>query len=147
MQKNTDLIGLEVGVERGTRFRINRIYLVFSLLLIGAEVFIGARMHDRIIRPYGGDFLVVILLYCLIRSFWSLPIRVTALSVLVFSYVVEISQYFHLADRLRFGNHSLARTLLGTCFTWVDMLVYILGIITVLGAEVIFRRNGKAFCF
>lgn len=134
-------------MQNNVRFRIDWVYLSCSLVLIVVEIFIGAKMHDRIIRPYGGDFLVVIVLYCLIRSCWSLPIAGTALSVLIFSYAVEVSQYFHLADRLGLREGSLARTLLGTYFTWVDMLVYTLGILTVLGIEKIIRRDGRAFCF
>src|ERR1700742_5396874 len=103
-------------------FRFNFYYFLLTLLLLGVEIFIGFCMHDAVIRPYGGDYLVVILLYCLIRSFWSVPIVATALSVLVFSYAVEVSQYFHLADRLGLTAPSLARTLLGTYFTWMDML-------------------------
>ncbi len=128
-------------------FRFSWGYLICSLLLTGVEIFIGARMHDRIIRPYGGDYLVVILLYCLIRSFWEVPILVTGLSVLVFSYAVEVSQYFHLADRLGLRAPSLARTLLGTSFTWTDMLIYTLGILTVFGVEKLIRRDGREFCF
>ena len=103
-------------------------------------------MHDWIIRPYGGDFLVVVLLYCFVRSFLAVPVLPTALSVLVFSYLVEVSQFFHLADRLGFKAPSLARTLLGTYFTWTDLLAYTLGILTVLGVEKLIRRNGKVFC-
>jgi hypothetical protein len=129
------------------KLRLNRGYLVCSLVLIGVEVFIGVRMHDRIVRPYGGDYLVVILLYCLIRTCADIPILTTAVFVLVFSYAVEVSQYFHLADHLGLRAPSLARTLLGTYFTWTDMLAYTLGILTVLGIEKIIRRDGKEFCF
>lgn len=128
------------------KWRVSWNYLAWSLLLIGVEIFIGARMHDRIIRPYGGDYLVVILLYCLVRSFVEMPVLTTAVSVLIFSYLVEVSQYFHLADHLGLRVPSLARTLLGTYFTWIDMGVYTLGIMTVLAAEKITRRDGKAIC-
>ena len=114
-------------------FRLS--YFLLTLLLIGVEIFIGARMHDAVIRPYGGDLLVVVLLYCLVRSFWDLPVVPLSLGVLVFSYLVETGQYFHLADRLGFTRPSLMRTLIGTYFTWVDMLSYTLGIGLVLASE------------
>src|ERR1700722_2238745 len=120
---------------RSRSLRVGWVDFLCSLLLPGVEIFIGASMHGRIIRPYGGDYLVVILLYCLIRSCWEVPIVITALLVLLFSYVVEVSQYFHLADRLGLREPSLARTLLGTYFSWTDLLVYTLGILTVLGLE------------
>jgi uncharacterized protein DUF2809 len=116
-------------------FRFHFGYFLISILLLGIEIFIGVCMHDQIIRPYGGDFLVVIFLYCLIRSFWNCPVIVTAVSVLIFSYLVEISQYFRLADHLGLSRHSLVRVLLGSYFSWTDMLVYTLGIVLVVGVE------------
>ena len=116
-------------------FRLNGRYFLISILLLGLEIYIGARMHDSIIRPYGGDFLVVILLYCLIRSFWDLPILITAISVLLFSYLVETSQYFRLADHLGIKTDSLARVLLGSYFSWTDIISYTLGILSVLVLE------------
>lgn len=116
-----------------TRFHLT--YFLLTLLLVGVEVFIGACMHDAVIRPYGGDVLIVVLLYCLVRSFWDLPVVPLSLGVLVFSYLVETGQYFHLADHLGFTKPSLMRTLIGTYFTWVDLLSYTLGIGLVLAAE------------
>ncbi|HEV2483601.1 MAG TPA: DUF2809 domain-containing protein [Puia sp.] len=115
------------------RFRLS--YFLLTLLLIGVEIFIGTCMHDAVIRPYGGDLLVVVVLYCLVRSFWDLPVVPLSLGILVFSYLVETGQYFHLADWLGFTRPSLMRTLIGTYFTWVDLLSYTLGIGLVLGAE------------
>lgn len=122
-------------------FRFHVWYFLLSILLLGVEIFIGACMHDPIIRPYGGDFLVVILLYCLVRSFCDLPVLITAVSVLLFSYLVEISQYFGLADRLGFKGPSLIRTLLGSYFSWTDILAYTLGILAVIGVERSIRKN------
>jgi uncharacterized protein DUF2809 len=116
-------------------FRFNIGYFLLSILLLGVEIFIGACMHDQIIRPYGGDFLVVILLYCVVRSFWNSTVLVTAVMVLLFSYLLEISQYFKLADHLGLKAHSLVRILLGSYFSWTDMFVYTLGILLVVRLE------------
>jgi hypothetical protein len=115
--------------------RLNLTYFLLTLLLLGVELFIGACMHDAVIRPYGGDLLVVVLLYCAVRSFWELRVVPLALGILVFSYLVETGQYFHLADRLGFTRPSLMRTLIGTYFTWTDILSYTLGIGLVLVTE------------
>jgi len=125
-------------------FRFNRIYFLLAVFLLLLEIFIGARLHDALIRPYGGDILVVILLYCLVQSFWKLPVWPAALSVLVFAYGVEVSQYFGLADRLGFRGPSLMRVLLGSYFTWVDIGCYTLGILIVLGVEGWTRRGHGA---
>ena len=120
-------------------FRFHPIYFLLSLLLLGAEIFIGLRLHDGITRLNGGDYLVVIWLYCLVRSFFDTPVTPTALAVLVFAYIVEVTQYFKLADHLGFKPHSLARVLVGDYFSWLDMLAYTLGIFSVLGVETIIK--------
>lgn len=124
-------------------FRFNRIYFLLTVALTGVETFIGVRMHDPIIRPYGGDVLIVVLLYCFIRSWWDLPVVPLALGVLVFAYCEEIGQYFHLADRLGFKTPSLFRTLIGTWFSWVDMACYTIGIGMVLATENMFRQRRR----
>lgn len=122
-------------------FRFNFRYFVLTLLLLLVEIVIAVCVNDTIIRPYGGDFLVVIWLYCLVRSFWALPVWPTALGVLLFSYLVETSQYFNLADRLGFTGPSIMRVVLGNYFTWTDILSYTLGIIALLIVEAIVRRR------
>ena len=92
-------------------------------------------MHDRYIRPYGGDFLAVILLYCMIRTFLNIPPRPVAGFVLLFSYFIEWLQYMKLADHLQLRPHSVSRILLGDYFTWTDILTYTLGIATMLVME------------
>ncbi|HEX3935338.1 MAG TPA: DUF2809 domain-containing protein, partial [Puia sp.] len=62
-------------------FRFKLSYFLLTLGLTGVEIFIGACMHDAVIRPYGGDLLVVILLYCLVRSFWNVPVVPLSLGV------------------------------------------------------------------
>jgi len=115
------------------RFHIG--YFVLTIILLGVEILIGGYLHDALIRPYGGDFLVVILLYCLVRSGVNLPVLPTAGAVLLLAYLVETGQYFGLAGRLGFGRHSLGRILLGSDFTWADMVAYTLGILLVLVVE------------
>jgi hypothetical protein len=48
--------------KTGHMLRFHLRYFLLSVLLLGVEIFIGAYMHDDIIRPYGSDFLVVILI-------------------------------------------------------------------------------------
>ncbi|MDP4255383.1 MAG: DUF2809 domain-containing protein, partial [Bacteroidota bacterium] len=97
-------------------------------------------------RPIGGDYLVVIWLYCLVRSFTNIPVGLTAACVLLFAYGVEMTQYVHLADRLGFTGPSLMRTMLGSSFSWVDMLAYTLGIVTVMACEKIRLVAYERFC-
>lgn len=40
-------------------------YLAASIIVFIIELIIALYVHDRIIRPYIGDMLVVVLVYCL----------------------------------------------------------------------------------
>jgi hypothetical protein len=110
-------------------------YFLSTIILFAIEVYIGTYMHDAVIRPYGGDFLVVMLIYCFVKSFFNTPFFITACWVLVFAYVVEISQYFHLVTLLGWEHSQAARIIMGTSFSFTDLLMYTLGISTVLLLE------------
>jgi DNA integrity scanning protein DisA with diadenylate cyclase activity len=122
----------------------NKTYFLFALALFITEVLIGAYMHDALIRPYGGDLLVVILIYCSVKSILNLPVLQTACYVLFFAYAVEISQYFHLVNILGLQNSGVAKILLGTFFSVTDMLAYTLGILLVIVVEGIRKRTVKS---
>ena len=94
-------------------YHFRKSYFVFSLSLLIAEILISVYTHDDFIRPILGDHLVVILIYCLIRMVFIIPIPIVAISVLIFSYLIETLEYFKLADRLGLLRGSLVRTLLG----------------------------------
>lgn len=114
-------------------------YFFLALLLFLTEVLIALFMHDRFVRPYVGDFLVVILMYCFFRTFLKLPPVKLAIGVLLFAYALETAQYFHLVNRLGFQNQAVLRTVIGSSFEWSDMLAYTLGILAVLTAERMIR--------
>lgn len=115
-----------------TLFRFNKIYFFLALLLFLTEVFIAKNIHDTIVRPYVGDGLVVILIYCFLKSFLQLPSRKTAVGVLIFSYVIEIGQYFHLVNLLGLQDSAFARVVIGTSFEWIDLIAYTIGIIIIM---------------
>lgn len=107
------------------------------MTLFAAEVFIGKYVDDKIIRPYGGDFLVIMLIYCFVRSFLDISVLKCALGVLIFSFSIEILQYFNLVEKLGLGHIKLARIVIGTSFAWTDLLMYTLGTLTVVLLEYI----------
>ena len=82
-----------------------------------------------------GDFLVVILVYCFLRSFINSSVVRLALSALLISYTVETLQYFDMLGRLGLQNSTLARVVLGNSFEWIDMVAYTGGIVLVLCVE------------
>ena len=110
-------------------------YFILSILLFLIEIFIALFARDQVIRPYGGDLLVVILLYCLIKSVINFPVTLTALGVLLFSYLVETLQFFNVVNHIGLANSKTANILIGNSFSWLDILAYTLGILLVLGIE------------
>ena len=115
--------------------KFNKKYFIIAVGIFVIEVVIALFIHDKIIRPYIGDFLVVILIYCSVKSFLNTSVYPTALAVLLFSCLVELSQYFHLVNYLGLQNSKLARTIIGTSFEWTDLATYTTGIVVVILIE------------
>lgn len=121
--------------KRNPLFKFQLSYFLLALAIFVIEVLIALYMHDAIIRPYVGDVLVVILLYCLIKSFMDTPVFATVICVLLFSYLIEILQYFHYVEWFGLQNSELASTIMGTSFAWTDLFAYTVGIVLVLMVE------------
>ncbi len=116
-------------------------YILPAIVLLVTELLIGLFVHDGVIRPFIGDLLVVIMLYCTARIFVRGEVTTTALVVLLFAYSIEISQYFHLISHLGWQSSLLARLVLGTSFSPTDMAMYSLGFLAIIITEHI--RSGK----
>ncbi len=121
----------------------NRKYLFLTAGLFIAEVLI-ATVFARIVfvRSYVGDYLVVILLYCLVKIFYDGSPGVLAGGIFGFACVVEILQYFHIAEVLGLAPESLAGIVVGTSFSWVDIGMYWLGCLTVYCVASVMRFRG-----
>jgi Protein of unknown function (DUF2809) len=115
-------------------------FIVFVILLI-IEICIAKYVHDTIVRPYVGDFLVVILIYCFVQSFFNTGVFKTAVATLFFAYAVEVAQYFKIVNILNLQNHKLASIIIGTSFEWIDILMYTLGIAMILFVEKILLKK------
>ena len=116
-------------------------FFLFTVALFVIEVLVALFAHDSFVRPYGGDYLVVILLYCGVRTFIkAAPVKI-AVAVLLFAYTIEVLQYFNIVDRLGLSGNAIARTVIGYGFDLLDLLAYTLGIITVVLLE---RRYGPS---
>src|SRR5437764_754453 len=91
-------------------------YFLLTVILFLIEVLIALFVHDHFIRPFVGDILVAILIYCFIKSFFNSLVIITAIAVLLFSYLIEVLQYFNIVKILRLQNSNLARVIIGTSF-------------------------------
>lgn len=113
-------------------FRFSKGCFYLTMLFLAVEIFIAVFIHDKIIRPYIGDYLVVILVYCFFKTFLVIPAVKLALFVLLFSYTIEILQYFNFINQIGLKKSKFAHILFGNSFEWTDLLLYTLGILTVL---------------
>jgi hypothetical protein len=120
-------------------------YIGLPILLLFAELYIGLFIHDAYVRPYFGDVLIAILIYCIVKSFTNFNILKTAIGVLLYCYVVEVTQYFHLIVWLGLNNSLTAALLLGSQFSWIDMLCYTFGIGIVIAFESFKMSTGRYF--
>ncbi|WP_348797704.1 DUF2809 domain-containing protein [Flavobacterium adhaerens] len=120
------------------KFNLN--YFAITVLLFFTEIFIAMFVHDTFIRPYFGDFLVVLLIYCFLKSFLELTVTQTAILVLLFSFGIEFLQYLNIIKKLNLENSEIASIILGSSFSWIDILAYTLGIIFIIGVE-FFRKK------
>jgi len=114
---------------------VNKNYLFVTVLLFIVETLIAIYVHDQFIRPYLGDVLVVILIYCFVRSFLKIPVVPAAFGVLLFSYFIELLQYFNFVTVVGLENHKIARIVLGSSFEWLDIVAYTFGFFLVLLLE------------
>ncbi len=115
--------------------KFNKKYFIAAIILFIIEIFIALFIHDRIVRPYIGDMLAVILIFCFIKSFINIRSMYIAISTLVFAYFIELLQYFNLLDYIDLKGNKVAAILLGGSFDWIDLVNYTLGIVIVITFE------------
>lgn len=118
-------------------------YAFLTLLLICVEVLIALFVHDKFIRPYVGDVLVVIVLYCLIRVFIPTKVKFLWLYVFIFAAGVELLQLVHIVDLLGLGNIPFFRVLIGSVCDIKDILCYAVGCALTAVCDFLGRRHKK----
>lgn len=116
-------------------------YALISFAILVIEVLIALYVDDQFIRPFGGDILVVILIACIVRIFSPNGIQLLALWVFIFSIVVEISQHFNIVNLLGLGDITFFVILMGTDFSFIDIICYAVGCAIFFVSDVIVRRK------
>jgi Protein of unknown function (DUF2809) len=122
-------------MSKNTFFKFQKNYFLLAVLLFLVEVYIALYVRDSIIRPYGGDYLVVIFIYCAVKSCFDISVSKAAMGTLLFSFTIEFAQYFHVVKLIGLQHSKLANIVIGNSFQWVDLLAYTLGILTVFVIE------------
>ncbi|MEI7977235.1 MAG: DUF2809 domain-containing protein [Bacteroidota bacterium] len=113
----------------------NKNYFIVTFILFIIELLIAFYLHDKIIRPYIGDLLVVILIYTFVKSFLKIGVNKLAFYVLIFAFVIEWLQYINFITLIGLQNNQLAKIVFGNSFEWIDIAAYIGGIAIVLLVE------------
>ena len=108
--------------------------------MLAVEVCIALFVHDRFIRPYVGDVLVVVVLYAFLRILLPTGRPWLVWAVTAFACCVELGQAVGLVDLLGLGHIRFFRVLLGTTFDWADLGCYCVGGGLILLAEGLFSR-------
>ncbi|CAA6804757.1 MAG: Unknown protein [uncultured Thiotrichaceae bacterium] len=104
------------------------LYIILAILLFITEVIIATALKEHVfIRAYFGDFLVVILLFCIAKAIYAFNALYLAIAVFAFATLIEIAQFFHIADALGLAEGGIARIVLGTSFSVHDLLMYAIG--------------------
>lgn len=121
--------------------RLRAVYLTAFIVLLCVEFLIGAFAHDNFIRPYGGDVLVVILIYCMIRIIKPTGIKLLPLYVFIFALFVELLQLVKIVDLLGIPRGSIVAIMVGTSFSFIDIICYAVGCGITYITELIIKKH------
>ena len=103
-----------------------KFFFIFLAIFI-VELLIVKYLDDAYIRPFGGDVLVVVLMYAFFRIFLETNYKNLALGVLIFSFVIELLQATHYVNWLGLQGSKFWTIVLGTYFSVYDLLAYFVG--------------------
>lgn len=119
---------------------MKKYFTIFTLLLV-TEIAIAVFHFHNWIRYYLGDVLVIPLLYCLVRMVSKLSVKAATIIVLCIAFISEILQYLQIDKFLKIKNEIIL-ILIGTSFSYIDLIAYALGIIPIYFIEK-FRTQKK----
>ena len=110
-------------------FKFDKKSFIIAIIIFLIEVIIALYIKDKIIRPFVGDILVVIFIYYFLKAFINTKPINLAIFTLIFSFAIEILQYFNFVEMIGLGHNKAARIIIGTSFSWIDLLCYFIGFI------------------
>jgi len=117
------------------KLTFNITYTIFALSLFIIELLIALFLKDGFIRHTFGDFLVVILMYCALKSIFSIQTLHAVIVVWVIAFIVECLQLTNILHYFGLDNNIIAKTIFGTSFHFSDLIAYSLGCLTILSLE------------
>jgi Protein of unknown function (DUF2809) len=112
----------------------SRYAIAFAVLLL-VETLIALFVQDSFVRPYLGDSLAVVALYCLLLAFLAISRRGALVGAFVFACCLEVGQALRLVERLGLSDNRVMRVVLGTHYSTLDLVAYAGGVVLVLVLE------------
>lgn len=112
-----------------------------SLLLLLSLILIADT--TGFLRATVGDYLVVLLLYALVRTVQPTGLRILPLLLFLFALTVEGLQFVDIVGLLGIRNENV-QIAVGTVFDWGDIVAYALAAVTAAGVDRLLRNHGKA---
>ena len=122
------------------KINLSKKYLCVFIVVFIIEAIIAVFIQDNFVRPYLGDVLVVVLIYCLIKTFVRNEIKLLPLYIFIFAALVEISQYFNLVKLLGLNDYKIVRIIIGSTFDIKDIACYLVGCVGLFLYEIIERK-------
>lgn len=117
-------------------------YILFFVVFMIVEVCIALFVHDSFVRPYIGDVLVVVVVYCFARIFVPERSRLLPLYVFLFAAGVELLQYFNIVTLFGLEKNEFLRVLIGSTFDVKDIICYTVGTVMLGVYELVkWRKN------
>jgi uncharacterized protein DUF2809 len=116
-------------------------YALAALAIFAIEVMIALFVRDAFIRPYIGDVLAVILVYCALRAVTRLNLAAAIAVTLGIAAAIELAQLFNLLDATGLRSNRIAAIVLGGSFDWLDLAAYAAGAAIAIAVETLRRRQ------
>lgn len=117
------------------KIQFNKYYLALAHSLFLIELAIAFILNTGFIRYTFGDYLVVILLYAIIRGCTNLSVWASSLVVLLIAFGIEFLQLTPFLSYFNLQDSFTAKLIFGSTFQFTDLIAYTLGIATVLIVE------------
>ena len=113
-------------------FQFHLKYFLIFLSIFVVEVIIATNIKDTFIRPYFGDYLVILLVYSFLLSFINTNKNKIAIGVLVFAFAVEMTQYFQFLSYFNLEKNRILRIVAGNTFSVEDVFIYTFAFLTII---------------
>lgn len=121
--------------------RLNKTHIALAIVLLMVEIVIALFIDDAFVRPYLGDTIATILVFALLMAVFKISVKQGAITALLISYFIEFTQYFKVIELLGWENNELAVTLMGSRFSWPDIVAYTAGTALILGVNHFFLKR------